>query len=87
MRVSLPYFLLRRIGRTRPLRRVAGGSCDPADMGTDFALEASLAGWSERARAASGETAAADAPPVTGIARHDESPLAWLGRPRARRQG
>jgi hypothetical protein len=75
MRVSLPYFLLRRIGRARPLRRVAGGSCDPADMGTDFALEASLAGWSERTRVACGAAPAS----------HDESPLAWLGRPRARR--
>ena len=86
MRMPLPYFLLRRLGRmSGPPRRAASGpSTDPADMGTEFGLEASLVGWSNsfldgRDEAPSG----AAAPPAV----HDEPPLKWLGRPRPQRGG
>lgn len=76
MRMSLPFFLRSRIGRLRSSRPgvdAGGGSADPADMGTDFGLEARLAARpaGERGRAAES---------------HGEAPLGWLGGPAARRR-
>ena len=86
MRMRMPYFLLRRLGRMggAPRRAAFGPSNDRADMGTEFALEASLVGWSNsfldrRDQAPSG---AAAAPAV-----HDEPPLKWLGQSRPQRGG
>ena len=81
MRMPLPYFLLRRLGRVRPSRRAASSS-DPADMGTEFGLEASLVGWSNSfLDGRDGAPSSAAAPPAV----HDEPPLKWLGRPRPQR--
>lgn len=82
MRMPLPYFLLQRLGRVRPPRRSAASlSSDPANMGTEFALEASLAGWSDSLLRA-GRDGEAPAP-----AAHDEPPLRWLARPPQRGGG
>ena len=73
MRVPLPSFILRRLPRARrPARRD-----DPADMGTEFGLDASIAGW-ENSLPAQGRTARIAA---------DEAPMHWLGRPAGRKTG
>ena len=73
MRMSLSRPLLRRLGRTTPCRHVGAPALpDPADMGTEFGLEAMLA-----------PLPAADAPGTAG----EEAPLAWLGRTAAQHTG
>lgn len=72
MRTSLSRFL-RRPGRTSPSRPPGARLMpDPAELGVDFGLEATLA-----VRPAGAATSAAG----------DEPPLAWLGRPTACRPG
>ena len=81
MRVSLPFFLLRGLGRVRPLRQGASAlSSDPANMGTEFGLEASIVGWSDSFLGRRDDVGPASTA-------NDEPPLKWLGRPRARRDG
>ena len=75
MRVPLPIFLLRRLPR---MRRSAVRD-DLADMGTEFGLDASIAGWS-------------DSPAARGAARAngpsaDDAPMHWLGGPAGRKPG
>ena len=75
MRVPLPIFLLRRLPR---MRRSAVRD-DPADMGTEFGLDASIAGWS-------------NGPAARGAARAngpsaDDAPMQWLGGPAGRKPG
>lgn len=69
MRALLPTFLLRRLSRARrPAPRD-----DPADMGTDFGLDASIAGWSDSVVRRRADAAA------------DDAPLRWLGGPARRK--
>ena len=75
MRVPLPIFLLRRLPR---MRRSAVRD-DLADMGTEFGLDASIAGWS-------------DGPAARNAARGngpsaDDAPMQWLGGPAGRKPG
>ena len=76
MRVPLPIFLLRRLPR---MRRSAVRD-DPADMGTEFGLDASIAGWGDgpAARSAAGR---ANGPSA------DDAPMQWLGGPAGRKPG
>ena len=75
MRVPLPIFLLRRLPRVRH----SAVRDDPADMGTDFGLDASIAGWSD-SPAARGATRA-DGPSA------DDAPMQWLSGPAGRKPG
>ena len=73
MRAFLPSFILRRLPRvSRPVRRD-----DPADMGTEFGLDASIAGWEERL-AVPGHAAQVVA---------DEAPMHWLRQAAVRKAG
>ena len=73
MRALLPSFILRRLPRaSRPARRD-----DPADMGTEFGLDASIVGWEER-QAESGHPAHVAA---------DEAPMQWLRQAAGRKAG
>ena len=75
MRVPLPIFLLRRLPR---MRRSAVRD-DPADMGTEFALDASIAGWSDGPAARSAVRAKGPSA--------DDAPMQWLGGPAGRKPG
>ena len=75
MRVPLPIFLLRRL----PRMRRSTVRDDPADMGTEFGLDASSAGWSDR-------PAARGAARANG-ASADDAPMQWLGGPAGRKPG
>ena len=75
MRVPLPIFLLRRLPRMR--RRAVRD--DPADMGTEFGLDASIAHWSEGQAARSAARAGGSSP--------DTAPMQWLGGPAGRKPG
>ena len=72
MRAFLPSFILRRLPRApRPVLRD-----DPADMGTEVGLDASIVGWEERRAAGqSGQVAS------------DEAPMHWLRQAAARKAG
>ena len=71
MRVSLPIFLLRRLPR---MRRAPRRGDDPADMGTEFGLDASIAGWSDAPAAGRAYRPSAD-----------DAPMHWLGGPAGRK--
>ena len=71
MRVPLPIFLLRRLPRVRRSRVRAN---DPADMGTEFGLDASIAGWSDGPAAGRAHGPSAD-----------DAPMHWLGGPAGRK--
>ena len=83
MRMALPSFLLRRLGRhgPRPGERRPNERPDPADMGTEFGLDASIVGWSNSLL---GRDADAPAAPAGGV--HDEPPLKWLDASAPRRR-
>lgn len=73
MRALLPSFILRRLPRaSRPVVRD-----DPADMGTEFGLDASITGWEERL--------AASDPSAHVVA--DEAPMHWLRQAAGRKAG
>lgn len=80
MRVTLPFFLLRRLRRMRPPAGAAALSSDPANMGTEFGLEASIGSWNDSFLGRRGETASASTA-------KDDEPLKWLSRLRERRDG
>ena len=83
MRLALPSFVLRRLGhmRPRPGERRPNERPDPADMGTEFGLDASIVGWSDSLLGRDADTPAA---PAGGV--HAEPPLKWLDASAPRRR-
>ena len=84
MRLALPFHVLRHLGRLRsraPKERPPAAP-DPADMGTDFALDASIAGWSDSFLGRGAGSAA----PAAGSGLHDEPPMKWLDAAATRRR-